>query len=120
MTGVQTCALPIWRLATIGDGPAAITAARDAARTAKRTGQLAIAVWAWHEAARLGDRRAADALAPIAGSVDCAYTRMALAHAKALAARDAAGLAEAADRLAAAGFAGAATDAARQADEVGG
>ena len=109
-----------WRLATLGDGPAAITAARDAARTAKRSGQLAIAVWAWHEAARLGDRRAADALAPIAGSVDCAYSRMALAHAKALAARDAAGLAEAADRLAAAGFAGAATDAARQADEAGG
>ena len=60
-----------WRLATIGDRAAAITAARDAARTAKRSGQLAVAVRAWHEAARLGDRRAGDALAPLVESVPC-------------------------------------------------
>ena len=108
-----------WRLATIGDRPAAITAARDAARTAKRSGQLAVAVRAWHEAARLGDRRAADAMAQIADSVVCEYTDMALAHARALSAGDAAGLTAATDRLAAAGFNGAAADARRQAQEVG-
>ncbi len=107
-----------WRLATIGDHHAAITAARDAARTAKRTGQLAVAVWAWHEAARLGDRRAADAMAQIAESVPCVYTDLALAHARALAAGDATALREAAEKLAAAGFHGAAADASRQADEV--
>lgn len=104
-----------WRLATIGDRPAAITAARDAARMAERSGQFAIAVRAWHESARLGDRRAAAGLTAIAGSVDCEFTRLALDHARALAAGDAAGLAGAAERLAAAGLGGAAADAAEQA-----
>jgi hypothetical protein len=108
-----------WRLATIGDRYAAITAARDAARTAKRSGQLAVAVRAWHEAARLGDRRAADSMSQISDSVVCEYTDMALAHARALAAGDTAGLTAAAERLAAAGFNGAAADARRQAQEVG-
>lgn len=48
------------RLSTIGDRPGAVIAARDAARMAERAGQYAIAVRAWHEAALLGDRRAAD------------------------------------------------------------
>jgi hypothetical protein len=107
-----------WRLATIGDRSAAITAARDAARTAKRSGQFAVAVRAWHEAARLGDRRAADALSQIADSVVCEYTDMALAHARAVAAADPAALTAAAERLAAAGFNGAAADARRQAQEI--
>jgi hypothetical protein len=51
---------------------------------AERTGQYAIAVRAWHEAARLGDVRAADALAKIAASADCEFTRMALEHARAV------------------------------------
>ena len=109
-----------WRLATIGDRPAAITAARDAARTAKRSGQMAVAVRAWHEAARLGDRRAAEAMTQIADQVVCEYTEMALAHARALAAADAGALTAAADRLAAAGFHGAADDARRQAREIAG
>lgn len=109
-----------WRLATIGDRTAAITAARDAARTAKRTGQFAVAVRAWHEAARLGDRRAADAMSQIADSVVCEYTDMAMAHARGLAAGDAAALSAAAQRLDAAGFGGAAADAARQAETAGG
>jgi hypothetical protein len=79
---------------------------------------LAVAVWAWHEATRLGDRRAAYSLAQIADSVPCAFTDLALAHARALAAGDAAGLGSAAENLAAAGFRGAAADAARQADEA--
>ncbi|MCB0932602.1 MAG: ATP-binding protein [Mycobacterium sp.] len=108
-----------WRLATIDDRPGAITAARDAARMAQRSGQNAIAVRAWHEAARLGDRRAAAGLAQIIDAVDCAYTRMAMEHASALAAGDAAGLAAAAEQLAAAGFNGAAEDARTQAEMVG-
>jgi hypothetical protein len=107
-----------WRLATIGEHHAAITAARDAARTAKRTGQLAAAIWAWHEAARLGDRRAAEAMASTAALVPSVYTDLALAHARALADGDATALREAAEKLAAAGFGGAAADASRQADEV--
>ena len=110
-------------MTTIGEHPAAITAARDAARMAERGGQYAVAVRAWHEAARLGDRRAASGLAAIAGAKpdlgSCVYTRMALAHARALPAGDAAGLAAVAGDLAAAGFGGAGADAARQASEAG-
>ena len=105
-----------WRLVTIGDQPGAVTAARDAARMAQRAGQSAVAVRAWHEAVRLGDRRAAAGLAPIADAVDCAYTRMVAAHARALTADDAAGLLRAAEELTAAGLAGAARDAAQQAE----
>ena len=107
-----------WRLATIGDRPAAVTAARDAARMAERAGQYAIAVQAWHEAARLGDRRAAAGLAQISGEVDCAYAVLASDHARALASGDPAGLRSAARALAAAGFASAGADAARQAEGV--
>jgi len=105
-----------WRLATIGDRNAAITTARDAARTAERAGQFAIAIRAWHEATRLGDRHAAAAMDQIAGSAVCAYTDMAMAHARALAAGEAEALSAAAERLSAAGFNGAAADAARQAE----
>ena len=76
-------------------------------------------MWAWHEATRLGDRRAADALTQITDSVVCDYTDMALAHARALAAADPAALTAAAERLAAAGFDGAAADARRQAQQNG-
>ena len=109
-----------WRLATIGDRTAAITAARDAARTAKRSGQLAVAIRAWHEAVRLGDRRAAAALAPLVEAVPCEYGDLALAHAAALTAGDSAGLRSAAERLATAGFEGGAADAARQAEAADG
>jgi hypothetical protein len=53
---------------------------------AERTGQYAIAVRAWHEAARLGDTRAADGMAKVAPAADCEFTRVALEHARALAA----------------------------------
>ena len=75
-----------WRLATIDDKHGAITAARDGARMAERTGQYAVAVRVWHEAARLGDIRAADAMARIATDADCEFTRAALDHARAVAA----------------------------------
>ena len=89
---------------------------------AQRGGQYAVAVRAWHEAVRLGDRRAAQPLAALAEAQPdlgaCAYTHMALAHARALTAGDAAGLSAVAEALAAAGFRGAAADAARQAREA--
>ena len=53
---------------------------------AERTGQYAVAVRVWHEAARLGDIRAADAMARIATYADCEFTRAALDHARAVAA----------------------------------
>ncbi len=65
-----------WRLATVGDDMhGAIDAAREAARGAERSGQLGVAVWAWSEAARLGDAQAAGALSKLAPAVDCAFTR---------------------------------------------
>ncbi len=65
-----------WRLATVGEGThAAIDAAREAARGAERGGQLGVAVWAWNEAARLGDPQAAAAIAKLGETVDCAFTR---------------------------------------------
>ncbi len=73
-----------WRLAMLGDDHGAVAAARDAARAAERSGQSAVAVWAWHEAARLGDPRAADPLAKLAQSVDCAFIRTAIEDAQAV------------------------------------
>ncbi|MEO6792471.1 MAG: AAA family ATPase [Mycobacterium sp.] len=74
-----------WQLASVRDQHGAITAARDAARTAERTGQSAVALHAWHTAVRLGDVRAVDPLARLCGEVDCALGRAALVQARALA-----------------------------------
>ena len=73
-----------WRLAMLGDDHGAVAAARDAARAAERSGQAAVAAWAWHQAARLGDPRAADPLAKLAQSVDCAFIRTAIEDAQAV------------------------------------
>lgn len=65
-----------WRMATVGDdNHGAVDAAREAARGAERSGQLGVAVWAWNEAARLGDAQAAGAISKLAETVDCALTR---------------------------------------------
>ncbi|MEB3031363.1 AAA family ATPase [[Mycobacterium] nativiensis] len=74
-----------WQLASVRDRHGAITAARDAARMAERTGQSAVALHAWDTAVRLGDARAVDPLARLCGEVDCALGRAALARARALA-----------------------------------
>lgn len=71
-----------WRLATVGDTDGAIAAARDAARGAQRSGQLGVAVWAWNEAAALGDPHAGGALEKLAETVDCAFTQAALERAR--------------------------------------
>lgn len=105
-----------WTMWARRDAHGAVAAARDAARTAERGGQLAVALRAQHTAVRLGDARAADHLARL--GVDCEYGRIALLHAKAFTAADAVGLDEAAAAFAAMGVQGAATDAMRQADAL--
>jgi energy-coupling factor transporter ATP-binding protein EcfA2 len=109
-----------WRLATMRDRHGAVAAARDAARMAERGGQSAVALHAWHEAVRLGDTRAVDPLARLCGEADCAAGRLALAHARALAAGDEAALRAVADELAAVGMRAAAADAAAQAQRCKG
>jgi hypothetical protein len=105
-----------WRLASMRDPHGAVAAARDAARMAERGGQGAVALRAWHEAVRLGDIRAADPLARLCDGIDCAVGKMALAHARALTAGDAAALRSVSDELAAIGMHAAAADAAAQAE----
>jgi hypothetical protein len=109
-----------WRLASMRDRPGAVAAAREAARMAERGGQSAVALRAWHEAVRLGDTRAADPLVRLCNEIDCAAGRLALAHARALAAADEAALRMVSDDLAAVGMHAAAADAAAQAQECGG
>lgn len=112
-----------WTMAARRDGHGAIAAAREAARSAERGGQLAIALRALHEAARLGDARAADQMVRVSGGVgigDSEFGRLALQHAKAVACSDADGLDAAAAAFAGIGMQGAAADAARHADAVRG
>ena len=108
-----------WTRATARDTTGAISAAREAARAAERAGQSAVALSAWHDAVRLGDRRAVDPLAGLAAEIDCAVGRLALAHAQALWAGDEAALRAVSDDLAAVGMHAAAADAAAQAQRVG-
>ncbi|CAJ1495238.1 AAA family ATPase [[Mycobacterium] kokjensenii] len=70
-----------WQRAGMRDRHGAITAARDAARMAERSGQSAVALQAWEVAARLGDARAAESLDRLCAEVDCAFGRAALARA---------------------------------------
>lgn len=104
-----------WRLASVRDSHGAVAAARDAARMAERGGQHGVALRAWHDAVRLGDARAVDPLTRLCGEIDCVVGRIALAHAQALAARDAAALLAVSEDLAALGMRAAAADAAAQA-----
>ncbi|OBH56144.1 AAA family ATPase [Mycobacterium sp. E2479] len=108
-----------WRLALVRDAHGAVAAARDAARTAERGGQRGVAVRVWHEAVRLGDGRAVDPLARLCDEIDCVVGRIALAHARALAAGDDAGLRAVSDELTSIGMHAAAADAAAQAQRCG-
>lgn len=69
-----------WQRSGMRDQHGAITAAREAARMAERTGQSAVALQAWDVAARLGDARAVDSLTRLCEQVDCAFGRGALAR----------------------------------------
>lgn len=104
-----------WRLAAARDMDAAVAAAREAADIAERSGQLTVALQALHEAVRLGDTDAADAIARLPDIAGCVAGRLALAHGRALAAGDAAGLWAAARELAEVGMTCAAADAYAQA-----
>lgn len=77
-----------WQRAGMRDEHGAITAARDAARMAERSGQAAVALQAWHTAVQLGDARALDPLARLCDEVDCAFGRAALDQARAPGPRD--------------------------------
>ncbi|MCV7064909.1 AAA family ATPase, partial [Mycolicibacterium farcinogenes] len=80
---------------------------------AERGGQSAAMLRALHDCVRLGDTRAVDALARV--DLDCAFGRLTLDHARALAAGDAARLGDIACRYRDAGMLAAAADAEHQA-----
>lgn len=73
-----------WTNAARRDRHGAVAAAREAFRAAERGGQSAVALRALHDAARLGDVRAADCFDRV--SVDCAFGRQARAAATGVAA----------------------------------
>jgi hypothetical protein len=105
-----------WTLSARRDSHAAIAAAREAARAAERGGQSAVALRALHDAVRLGDARAVDGIDRL--GVDCVFGRLALDHARALAAGDPAALTAVATRFAAIGMNGPASDASAQAENL--
>jgi hypothetical protein len=106
-----------WTMSARGDRHGAIAAARDAARSAERGGQAAVALRALLDAVRLGDTRAVDGIARASRDVDCVMGQVAQAHAQALTGGDASELRDVSERLAAIGMVRAAEDAAAQAAE---
>lgn len=91
----------------------AVAGAREAAKAAERGGQSAVALRALHDAVRLGDTRAADALGRT--SLSCAFGDVTRAHAAALAAGDSSALNDVAVRYRDLGMHAAAADASQQA-----
>lgn len=102
-----------WTCFARKDSVGAVTAAREAAKAAERGEQSAVMLRALHDGVRLGDTRAVDALARV--ELDCLFGQLTLDHARALAAGDAAALADVAERYRDVGMVAAAEDAARQA-----
>ena len=78
-----------WTMSARRDEHGAVAAARDGAKAAERGGQSAVALRALHDAARLGDIRAADGIARLCAEIDCAFGELALDHARAVTAHDA-------------------------------
>jgi hypothetical protein len=116
MLGAPELALArAWTMSARRDPHGAVAAARDAARSAERGGQSAVALRALHDAARLGDIRAADGIARLGAGIDCVFGHLALEHARALTARDAAALDDVSARFAELGMKQSAADAAAQA-----
>lgn len=91
-----------WTCAARRDTVSAIAAAREAARTAARGGQSAVALRALHDAVRLGDTRAAESVASL--ELDCVFARLTLEHSRALTAGDETGLASVAKSYADRGY----------------
>lgn len=109
-----------WSKAARDDLAGAVEAARTAVQAAERGGQSAIALRALQDAARLGDTQAVYRAQRLAVEADCVFGRLTVAHARALAARDALSLAEVAADLAEAGLHPAAADADAQARRCSG
>jgi hypothetical protein len=93
-----------WTMSARRDPHGAIDAAREAARSAERGGQSAVALRALHDAARLGDIRAVDGITRLHGEIDCTFGELALVHARAVTAKDADGLRDASARFATIGM----------------
>ncbi|HYZ68628.1 MAG TPA: AAA family ATPase, partial [Mycobacterium sp.] len=107
-----------WTMWARRDEHGAVAAAREAAKAAERGGQSAVALRALHDAARLGDMRAADGIARLCGEVDCVLGQLALQHARALVTKDTAALNDVAARFDAIGMKRSAADAAAQAADL--
>ena len=105
-----------WTTAARRDPAGARSAARDAGRAAERGGQSAVAVRAFHDAVRLGDIRAVDAIARLTADVDCVFGTLALQHARAFVAGDADALKAVSAGFADIGMMAAAADASTQAE----
>jgi len=105
-----------WTTAARRDPTGARSAARDAGRAAERGGQSAIAVRAFHDAVRLGDIRAVDAIARLTADVDCVVGDLALRHARAFVAGDADALTAVSAEFADIGMKASAADVAAQAE----
>ncbi|WNG91745.1 AAA family ATPase [Mycobacterium sp. ITM-2016-00318] len=104
-----------WTTAARRDPTGARSAARDAGRAAERGGQSAVAVRAFHDAVRLGDIRAVDAIARLTADVDCVVGDLALRHARAFVAGDADALTAVSAEFADIGMKASAADVAAQA-----
>ena len=107
-----------WTMSARRDNHGAIAAAREASRAAERGGQVAVGLRALHDAARLGDIRAADGIARLAAETDCVFGQLALQHARAVVARDAAALNDVSARFDAIGMKRSAADAKAQAESA--
>lgn len=75
-----------WTCAARRDRVGAIAGAREAARTASRGGQSAVALRALHDAVRLGDGRATESIAAL--ELDCMFAGLVLELARAQAVHD--------------------------------
>ncbi|MDG4666203.1 AAA family ATPase [Mycobacterium sp. 236(2023)] len=71
-----------WTMAARRDDHGAVAASREAVKAAERGGQMAVALRASLDGVRLGDPRAVETLRRLAGVVDCAFGRAALAQAR--------------------------------------
>ena len=105
-----------WTTAARRDPTAARSTARDAGRAAERGGQSAVAVRAFHDAVRLGDIRAVDAIARLTADIDCVVGDLALRHARAFVAGDPDALKAVSSAFADIGMMASAADVAKQAD----
>lgn len=104
-----------WTSSARRDEHGAVSAAREAVRSAERGGQSAIAIRALLDTVRLGDMRAIDGIARVGRQIDCELGRAAASHAQALVDHDAAALSKVAARFTEMGMRGASENAATQA-----